>query len=637
MIWMLAALLLPLVLCEDLAELSPLAQGLNGLSFGERTERDISGRIPLSLENRWGVSLTPVVFSHMGYSDSALDKVLDILLGGVQTFMMDLYWNEFSNKWQLCPAPFGLNNSDGSSLVWEGKSYNCSMDVTVFSLINRFSQYLTQSNTNMQANFLQILVNLRVISKLLRESFMPATITNQTVLAHGNSTIYDSMLEISQFAITPSDLEKFQLDSLTPELIDPQYVNDTLVLFPSWDLVSLGRIFINVVSNTQPPNGTYLFTDQDRGLLFSLLNATRGLPHNLPAAVHSINEKDFYNNCVARINGNNTSDAAFHEWAVNGTFQYVTDNDLDRFTNQTFRDYVQCAVAPILNATTYMLNQTHTTTSSKYSLTQKMSTLTNSNQPQSSTSTNSHNPSSTSLSSLSPSSIALSNYTSDIVAEFIPYGYWSWAPGQPSTPQNDSTSDTSDEGQLDGGDDLSQESSAPEGNTNIAYQCVALYSDGWRVANCYQNYHFACQNTSNCNDWYVASDLRRTYFEVYKNSCPPGYNFTLPRLAVENLSLKQYMRKANVKYPVWIDLNDITVSGCFVSGGPYAQCPYQRTVTPRTLVKMLAPGSVVALVLLIAIVVEMFAWLHPIETNRKKYWKKKLVEHHKHDYEGVPS
>ena len=64
------------------------------------------------------------------------------------------------------------------------------------------------------------------------------------------------------------------------------------------------------------------------------------------------------------------------------------------------------------------------------------------------------------------------------------------------------------------------------------------------------------------------------------------------------------VKQENVNYPIWIDLNDITVENCFVSGGPYAQCPYQETVTTDKFVRMIAPSFVVAMVVLVLIFIE---------------------------------
>ena len=59
------------------------------------------------------------------------------------------------------------------------------------------------------------------------------------------------------------------------------------------------------------------------------------------------------------------------------------------------------------------------------------------------------------------------------------------------------------------------------------------------------------------------------------------------------LALMSYIERENISYPVWIDMNDITVPDCFVTGGPYATCPYQMTVTRLKLAGLIAPSFIV--------------------------------------------
>ena len=98
--------------------------------------------------------------------------------------------------------------------------------------------------------------------------------------------------------------------------------------------------------------------------------------------------------------------------------------------------------------------------------------------------------------------------------------FWSWAPGQPSGPDNcinctrPTTNNTSKHS-----DDNGEEE---EGN-NIAYKCVALTEEGWEVSNCYEKYLFACQNKLSRNEWKLNNSTKRNYFDIDDDDCPEGY------------------------------------------------------------------------------------------------------------------
>lgn len=53
---------------------------------------------------------------------------------------------------------------------------------------------------------------------------------------------------------------------------------------------------------------------------------------------------------------------------------------------------------------------------------------------------------------------------------------------------------------------------------------------------------------------------------------------------------------------------------------------------------MIAPSFAVGVVVLVLILIENIFRTNPIQTNRKRYWKKAIQEYYnKNDFEGVPS
>lgn len=202
---------------------------------------------------------------------------------------------------------------------------------------------------------------------------------------------------------------------------------------------------------------------------------------------------------------------------------------------------------------------------------------------------------------------------------------WSWDVNQPSV-----TSSTSKSGDL------------PD--TLEAYNCVLFHyfaNNGtatWRVDNCYDSNVGLCRYENRAFKWLVRSN-KATYFDFdnYQGSkCPDQYTFNIPRTPLEQRSLIFYLR--NASFPdtkIWIDLNSISVSNCWVSGGPYASCPYEKVISRRNFVTMMVPASVCSFALLF-IVVYLSVLRVPIYDNRKN-WRRVINKISKSELEGVPS
>lgn len=178
----------------------------------------------------------------------------------------------------------------------------------------------------------------------------------------------------------------------------------------------------------------------------------------------------------------------------------------------------------------------------------------------------------------------------------------------------------------------------------VAYNCAVLkytvsnHSAFWEVNNCYDKYQALCRYTERAYEWAV-TEASDTYFAFDRRSeshCPDDYRFALPRTPLEQFSL--IMHLANTTYQniqIWVDMNSIAVSNCWVTGGPYATCPYQKVVSRRNFVTMLTPVTVCCFFILVLV-----SYLNllrvPIHSNRKN-WKRLLNEVSKSELDGVPS
>lgn len=572
------------------------------LQLATRSQRDISQLLPISQMTSIGLSLD-AIFRDNGYSVDSLSTLYNLLNVGNEAIMIDLYWNEFTFQWQLCPAPFPSNATYNMNnvvdLLWENQAYQCQPSLSTGNIMDIINSYIRDTNINTEANLLRILLNLKSIhyEKSNRtidlENIYKPSSTNSMLI--GNTTLNDAVSSLqSSFIFTPVVLEEYQSsvnvdgkssrsDSINSTEAIGYFYNQSDILMPSLNTVLLSeykRISVHVVSNELVNSSrVYQFTSDDTNLIF--------FNDVVPTVVESTDSDSttqYCNELSTSYNANGVDVQKFNNISLTTKLRYIVDSDDTPFTVDTLSDFIRCGYSAIFNGSYEVY---------------KNSSLED---------------------------------ILDIVDEFVPYRFWSWSPGQPSNLNN-----TDDDLDTDYSSNINTTNQNSNGN-NVAYKCVVLTQSGWKVANCYDRHVLACQNKTSRNDWVLDNTNKRSYFDIDKDDCPDGYIFSIPRLSTEMLSLQARVKRENVKYPIWIDLNDITVPNCFVSGGPYAECPYQRTITTNKFVRMIAPSFAVAMVVLVLILIEKIFRTNPIQTNRKRYWKKAIQEYYnKNDLEGVPS
>lgn len=202
---------------------------------------------------------------------------------------------------------------------------------------------------------------------------------------------------------------------------------------------------------------------------------------------------------------------------------------------------------------------------------------------------------------------------------------WSWAKNQPASNPRD---------MLGNGN-----------STNYtSFRCAVFHysssnnSGYWEVANCYEKKQGLCKHKYNeftFNITYQEAD----YFSMAMNqhyNCPENYFFSIPRTPLQQKALEIYLN--NIESPdvdIWIDINSISVTNCWVTGGPYAICPYKKAISTRNLIKTISPLSILSL-LFLGIAVFLNCRRVPIQDNRKR-WCKVINDYSKLEIEGVPS
>lgn len=157
-------------------------------------------------------------------------------------------------------------------------------------------------------------------------------------------------------------------------------------------------------------------------------------------------------------------------------------------------------------------------------------------------------------------STALDNYRP---YQNFSYGtIWSWAPGEPKYYSSSSSS-----------------------NSGSVFRCATSNVDldgRWMVADCSQKYFAACRAHNQPYNWTIT-----TYSISYSfatDACQAPYHFAAPRTALENSYLIQEVGRSHRDYDgdgVWVDFNSLDISGCWVSGGSNATCPYKDTLSQQ--------------------------------------------------------
>lgn len=540
---------------------------LTQVELALRSQRDLQGPVTLDQILTLGVNMNSLLFDQVTYSSDSIPFLYSLLDSGVRTFALDVYYNQYTSQWQLCPGPIARNFTANATTTVHagGREVECNPTFNIALLMLSMRTYFLDTNSTLEANFIEVLFSLKPIVALPAYDLLNKSLGPDPAFAFsapaswGAALLADALSPVLPFVYTPTDMRSEDLSMGSNSL--PAQLNVTL-------FSTFRRMLVNAYEVS--PTLGYNFSDNDLLMIFFQKDAPTVLLNTL--------DTELYNVCVGSLNlvfaGTANMLALEASWRQS-RYDYVTDNSQDPFTNTTLRDYVRCGFSPILSVLAKSLNS-------------------------------------------SAPSISLAQ----LVAGYIEPSLWSWAVGQPTSVSNDTSP-------------LDPDTDAQ--NVTVATRCGALYPDGWHVDNCYTEFHYACQNILDPLQWLV-TQTKRLYFEIFLDrGCTGAWQPGVPRLASEQLALFNEIGRVNATYPIWIDVNDVTVDGCFVSGGPYAQCPYIRQVDVRTFIKMLAPAAAVSLFVILLLFIERFCRFLPIRAHRKHYWKKRIVEESKTaEPEGVP-
>lgn len=147
-----------------------------------RAQRDIAANSSVMDTVSTGISLQNVLFEPLGYNSSSLES-LDILLNvGVQTFLLDLYYNEATHSWLLCSE-----SKITESILEQSNSECITDDFNLYTLSDKFNSFIKRTNNDININTMFILLRLHSIhivsNDTINEKYTRSNVTSLDVLS----------------------------------------------------------------------------------------------------------------------------------------------------------------------------------------------------------------------------------------------------------------------------------------------------------------------------------------------------------------------------------------------------------------------------------------------------------------------
>lgn len=607
------------------------------------SQRDVQLNLTIFDATYIGFGLNKGLFDTEGYISDTVSVIPQLLSLGFTFLQLDLYWNEDLLFWQLCPfdiaaavaqAPNNANYTLTDTQI-TANNITCSRSETVLGyihVVDLIERFIKSTGTELTTYLLRLQLNLHSLNNAQSpvDPKRKAAPMSQCLAEISNKYIMSRLY-------TPTDLTKDRQAGTTYG-INGLFV-DKVSGFPKTSTFLLDEVKTVIVSYSnismlEPSRSTYpqSFIGKDNVLFFNSsyksLESTRETPFPYKSFSNSYQQLDVVSiedlptpNCsnmsVSEFRSKllddkgNLAESVRSELALKSDSLNIAveDNQHTRFTNSSIQHYIECGFMPILSSPA-----------------KELGTL-----------------------------IRLANSA-----------IWSWRPDQPSVPQNISEGTEGDNNAGLGAhgtfqdilNELKENRNAHTQNSSVninvksAWRCALLDTDGWRTANCFESHPVLCapkavsptssgrrhQNGDDVTNllykWSFGSSS--SYFTA-QQACPySDYEFSIPRTSLQDTSARLALKaNGSIPYPVWIDLNSISVKDCWVSGGPLAACPYTpNNWTGGKVAEISVVGAVIFILFLIMFILSLDKV--PIRHSEGKF-KKLITKFNENQYQGVPS
>lgn len=514
--------------------------------IARRSQRDLSANISISQLSLSGVDLSTSLFDEFGYTLDSVAQVYDILNVGIQTLLVDLYWNEQLEKFQLCPDQFQMDSSSSSGNSSNSSNSNitsvytsgndsavvCLRSLSFNDLTSFVQSYIKDSDTNLSADLIVLILNLHHLNNT---SFAYP----EELRGTWNDTLTSVMTNyFDHYMYTPIDLQTDRaIDVNKTNLVDG-YPRLSKFLFTN------KRRMIPIINQYEIPSYSNYNASMDSNLFFNMTQLNTSFSS--------------FDNTTTLDSIDQIKNKASQNW------RFSIDSPSNQFTSDSIHDQIINGYSPLLN---------HTVTH-------------------------------------------LSNLSSDLFGNSL----WLWPENEPLF-INEAFARYSNDSQY----------------IQEAYSCAAMFvqNGSFHVSNCYQEKKVLMMDKQNTYNWTV-SDEKVNYFHG-GNFDDNKWSFNVPKDALQRASVVLMLNSvdSDTDVDVWVDLNSINVDNCWVTGGPYASCPYQTVSSNRNFVEMMGAASVCCLIIIILIILLR---LRPVSIrDNRKHWKKLLNQYSTTNYDGVPA
>ncbi|RAL17778.1 Lectin C-type domain protein [Aspergillus homomorphus CBS 101889] len=585
------------------------------------SERDVAGQIPLNFVTTSSVSLRAACFGNNVYDEDAAGRCISNLLTiGYRRLIVDLYWSTDDRKWLLCPVSIpedatvvsvsgtstetatatatraaqatvtAVASSSGSPL-YELGSYRCTNKVDLDGLIDVLRGHFQRTASELTAYIRFISFNLHAAASATdpREPAPALTGVQLPSRSETLSSIFDHQL--SSYVYTPSELASeranlneswFEVDDSYKPIKeyftieeDAKGIQSTPDGWPCGKFVQLAREKRLLVEYAyiDPAMQEYDVSPAD-SIIF--------LPHYLSSTISiSIDASGTLDSTCYYVPGASDIAAANSSWAISNYLpvpQAGTRNATLEELSAVAANLTACGLTPSLNDT--LFNTTAGESAEPYE------------------------------------QLSLSSS-------------WAWSISQPADASTNSNDDDDD----DDGDAFSS-------NDHCAVMDLSL-AGHWRAVNCSARRHAACRVGTGPFTWRLSAEAH-TFADAYDHACPADTTLAVPRTGVENTYLYRYLltqtetldptATSERRREVWLDLNSLDVTSCWVTGGPDVSCPYAADpgeLERRTVLVAAIAGIVICIIAALTLFVKCNANRRNSRRNKRviKGW----------EYEGVPS
>ncbi|ODQ47201.1 hypothetical protein PICMEDRAFT_15186 [Pichia membranifaciens NRRL Y-2026] len=278
-------------------------------AIGIRAQRDVSANVTIDYIVTPGVDLSRVVFEPYGYNAGSLQYLKTLMNVGVQTFVLDLYYDETNRNWLLCPKSRLLNDTASSDIS------ECSISTfNLTSLITTMNQFLSVTNNDLDINVMFLLVRLNSLSSTGLSFKANVTDSNITSL----STAFSGINKI----VSPSSIDGNALPTL----------NNLLFKLSQ-------RVFPVIIENNLPTNSTYdLSVDKTTFFTFARSSAFEQPVPGYPTL-----------NLELQNSGNMKCQQIDLPANSSSSLRFSYDTRSSPFTIQSYWESVQCGYSPIIS------------------------------------------------------------------------------------------------------------------------------------------------------------------------------------------------------------------------------------------------------------------------------------------------